>query len=257
MRKLAESLGADVLALFHFFGDGVLMLGAALLCIVRGRMSPRQCLLQMSEIGVNSLPINLLTVGFSGMVLAIYASAQAVKIGMHDMVGGAVGLAMSRELAPVIGAVAIASRAGSAIAAELGTMVVTQQVDALRSLAVDPIEYLVVPRMVAVIVMLPLLCILALVTGMYGGMLVAQQYYGIPSAMYLDAVTKWVSMTDVWVGLIKTIPFALIIAIISCHQGLGAQGGAQGVGRAVTSTVVMCIVLIYAADFFLSSMLPQ
>jgi phospholipid/cholesterol/gamma-HCH transport system permease protein len=163
---------------------------------------------------------------------------------------------MSREIAPVIGAVVIASRAGSAIAAELGSMVVTQQVDALRSLAVNPIEYLVVPRMVAVIVMLPFLCVLALITGMYGGMLVAQSY-GIPAAMYLDSIHKWVSMTDVWVGLIKTFPFATIIAIISCHQGLEAQGGAQGVGRAVTSTVVMCIVLIYAADYFLSSMLPQ
>lgn len=256
MRKFTESLGADVLALFHFFGDGILMLGATLLCIVRGRLSPRQCLFQMSEIGVNSLPIILLTVGFSGMVLAIYASAQAIKIGMHDFVGGAVGLAMAREIAPVIGAVVIASRAGSSIAAELGSMVVTQQVDALRSLAVSPTEYLVVPRLIAVVCMLPVLVILALVTGMYGGMLVAQSY-GIPAAAYLDSVKSWVTMTDVWVGLIKTIPFALIIAIISCHQGLGTQGGAQGVGRAVTSAVVMCIVLIYAADYFLSSLLPQ
>ncbi len=256
MRRFLESLGVDVLALFAFFGDCVLMLTTMLACVLRRSLSLRMCLVQASEIGVNSLPIIVLTVGFSGMVLSHYASMQAIRFGTNEYVGAAVGLAMTREIAPVIGAIVVAARAGSAIAAELGTMTVTQQVDALRTLAVDPIEYLVVPRTVATLFMLPMLVILALVAGMYGGMAVAQ-LNGVPRTAFLLSVKNWVTMTDVVVGMVKTGPFALIIATISCHQGLNTQGGAQGVGRAVTSAVVMCIVLIYASDYFLSTLLPS
>jgi phospholipid/cholesterol/gamma-HCH transport system permease protein len=210
----------------------------------------------MAHIGVDSLPLVIVTVGFSGMVLSLYTSVEFIRLGAQKYVGGLVGLSVAREIAPVISAIVVSARVGSAIAAELGTMVVTQQVDALRALATSPTEYLVVPRFVACVVMLPVLGVFANLAGIGGGYLVAV-HAGVHPAVYLDSLRLFVENQDLVVGLVKTVPFAIIISLVSCHQGLYTKGGAAGVGRATTSSVVMCIMLVYVADFFLSFLLPR
>jgi phospholipid/cholesterol/gamma-HCH transport system permease protein len=202
----------------------------------------------MANVGMNSMPISLITIAFSGMVLALYTASQMAKLGLGQYVGGLVGVTMARELAPVLAAVVVAARVGSSIAAELGTMKVTEQIDALRSLATNPVQYLVAPRFIACVTMLPVLALFGIVVGTLGGFLVAQTE-GVGRQLYFDSVLQYVSISDVVTGVLKTVVFGAIVAIVSCHQGLTTTGGASGVGRATTRSVVLCIVLIYAADF--------
>lgn len=202
----------------------------------------------MVSIGINTMPIALLTIAFSGMVLALYTAQQMQEYGLGSFVGGLVAVTMTREMAPVLAAVVLAARAGSAIAAELGTMKVTEQIDALRSMATSPLRYLVVPRFIACVSMLPLLALFGMVVGTFGGYIVATTV-GIAHAAYLDSVRQFVSMGDVVNGMIKTIVFGTIIAMVACHQGLNTKGGASGVGTATTRSVVLCIIFVFAADF--------
>lgn len=249
-------MGRVTAGLFQFIGELLLLFVDTLKFVGSGAVNLRHTVYQMSVIGVNSLPIVMITVGFSGMVLALYTAVEFLKIGSTKYVGGLVGLSVAREIAPVITAVVVAARVGSAIAAELGTMRVTEQIDALRALATSPVEYLVVPRFLASVFMMPVLGVFALVTGVVGGYLVAV-YVGVPAPSYILSVRKLVELQDVVTGLVKTVPFAVIISMVGCHQGLYTAGGAAGVGRATTSSVVLCVILIYAADFFLSSVLPR
>jgi phospholipid/cholesterol/gamma-HCH transport system permease protein len=205
---------------------------------------------QMSVIGVNSMPLVLLTIAFSGMVLALYTAQQLVVWGLGNFVGGMVAVSMAREAAPVLSAIVVAARAGSAIAAEIGSMKVTEQIDALRSMAVNPVEYLVVPRFIALVVMLPFITMLANITGTAGGYLVAAGA-GVSGGSFLDSIRHWLALYDITSGLLKTMVFGAIIALVSCRQGLNTSGGAAGVGRATTGAVVLSIVLVYAADFIM------
>jgi phospholipid/cholesterol/gamma-HCH transport system permease protein len=255
MRSLLEALGSGVLAFYRFNVELALLVSESIGFVLTGAFSLRHSLFQMSEIGVNSLPIVMLTVGFSGMVLAFYTATEGLKLGATQYIGGLVALTMFRELAPVIAAVVVAARAGSAMAAELGSMAVTEQVDALRALATSPTEYLVVPRVLASVVMLPVLGLFADIVGVAAGYFIAVQV-GVPPSGYIESVRRLASVQDMVVGLMKMVPFALIISLVSCHQGLSTQGGAQGVGRMTTSAVVLSIVLIYAADFLMSLVLP-
>jgi phospholipid/cholesterol/gamma-HCH transport system permease protein len=206
---------------------------------------------QSAVIGYNSVPIAVLTTFTSGAVISLYFSQFAQRYGAGQLTGGLVALALSRELAPVLVGVVVAARAGSAIAAEIGTMKVTEQIDALRALAVSPIQYLVVPRLLASLVMLPVLCVIADISGLIGGYLIAV-WQGIPAASFPVSIREYVMFRDFSMGIIKTLVFGLIIAVVSCHQGLETQGGATGVGRATTNAVVLSIVLIYVSDFFLA-----
>jgi phospholipid/cholesterol/gamma-HCH transport system permease protein len=205
---------------------------------------------QMALIGVNSLPLVMLTIAFSGMVLALYTAQQMVSLGLGNFVGGVVAITMAREASPVLAAIVISARAGSGITAEIGSMKVTEQIDALRSMAVDPIQYLVVPRFIALVTMLPVVTMLANLTGTAGGFLVAAAS-GVSYGSFISSVRRMVSPYDLSTGLLKTLVFGAIIALVSCRQGLNTRGGAAGVGRATTQTVVLSIVLIYVADFFL------
>jgi phospholipid/cholesterol/gamma-HCH transport system permease protein len=205
---------------------------------------------QMAIIGVNSLPLVLLTIAFSGMVLALYTAQQMVSLGLGNFVGGVVAITMSREAAPVLAAIVISARAGSAIAAEIGSMKVTEQIDALRAMAVNPVQYLVVPRFIALVFMLPVVTMLADLTGTGGGFLVASAS-GVSYGSFTRSVQRMVSSYDINTGLLKTLVFGAIIALVSCQQGLKTRGGAAGVGRATTQSVVLSIVLIYVADFIL------
>jgi phospholipid/cholesterol/gamma-HCH transport system permease protein len=240
---------------FTFIGGTTMLLGRALAYVTRVAVDARDTIAQMSSIGVASLPIVLVTVTFSGMVLALYSAQTLVTYGFGGMfVGGAIGLSIAREMGPVLTAVVVAARAGSAMAAEIGSMKVTEQVDALRALAVDPVQYLVVPRLVAAVVMLPAITILADVVGTAGGYIVAV-INGVPGGSFMSSLQSFVDPGDVTKGLLKTVFFGATIAIVGCYEGLQTTGGATGVGRSTTRAVVLSIVLIYISNFFLAYVL--
>ncbi len=182
------------------------------------------------------------------MVLALYTTSQFIEFGFTDYIGKLIGAGVVRELGPVLTAIVVASRQGSAFAAELATMKVTEQIDALRSLATDPVEHLVVPRYAATLVAMPLLTILAGLAGIIGGYLVAGAQ-GVPQEVYWGSVQRGVELNEYVSGLAKALVFGAVIAIVSCHQGLKAGHGAEAVGRSTTASVVLCVVLVHVADF--------
>lgn len=240
---------------FTFIGGTFTLLGTALACIARAAVDVHETINQMSIIGVNSIPIVLVTITFSGMVLALYSAQTLVAYGFGGtFVGGGIGLSVARELSPVLSAVVVAARAGSAMAAEIGSMKVTEQVDALRALAVDPVEYLVAPRLIAAMVMLPVVTILADIVGTVGGYMVAV-VNGVPGGSFWSSLQAFVEPGDVVKGLLKTVFFGATIAIVGCYEGLATRGGATGVGRSTTRAVVFSVVLIYISNFFLTYVL--
>lgn len=249
-------LSSWALEFFGFFGGIFELLLDTIRYVLRGAVSYRHTVRQMAEVGVGSLFVALITVGFSGAVACLYIAIQLVKVGQQGFVGGLIGKSLAIEIAPVITSVVVAARVGSAMAAELGSMVVTEQVDALRALATSPTRYLVVPRVLGTVIMLPLVTILAGCAGVFGGY-VAAVSNGVASNIYWASLQDMLTTTDIRNGLMKTIPFALIISLVGCRQGLTTQGGAAGVGRATTSAVVFAMIGIFVADFFLSVILQD
>lgn len=240
-----------VMTSLEFTGELVLLLWRTLRAI-KGGIDGRDLVAQMASLGVNSISIALLTSFTSGAVLSLYFAPFLKQYGAESFAGAVVCLAISRELAPVLTGVVVAARAGSAIAAELGSMVVSEQIDALRALAVSPIQYLVVPRLLAALIMLPVVGILADTAGIFGGFLIAVQLEGVPPSVFTSSIREFLTPRDVVMGLIKTIVFGLIIALVGCQQGLATRGGATEVGRATTNAVVISIVLLYVANFALT-----
>jgi phospholipid/cholesterol/gamma-HCH transport system permease protein len=226
--------------------------------IIRGKWEPRLTLIQMNEIGVSSFPVVGLTSLFTGMVLAFQSGFSFMKVFNEPIfVGSVVGLSLVKELGPVLTSVVISGRVGASITAELGTMNVTEQLDALYTLGTSPIKYLAVPRYVATMIMVPLLAFLADVIGIFGGYLVATLQLDIPGPVYWDEVRTFVAFDDVMHGVIKSFVFGLIIVTTSCFMGFNTSGGAEGVGRATTRGVVFSMVLILVGDYFLSALLVQ
>ncbi len=234
-------------AVFVYLGEILILLGQAIKAL-RGGIDIRDLTEQMSSLGVNSVAIALLTSSTSGAVLALYFAPFLKQYGAEGFTGAVVALAISRELGPVLTGVVVAARAGSAIAAELGTMKVTEQIDALRALAVSPTQYLVVPRILAAVIMVPLVCALADAAGIGGGYLLSNSE-GVLPATYLNSMRQFLDPMDFVKGIFKTVVFGLIITLVGCHQGLATRGGATEVGRATTNAVVLSIVLIYIANF--------
>ena len=233
-----------------YFGE-ILMLLAQTVKAVRGGLDMRDLIEQMSSLGVNSVAIALLTTTTSGAVLALYFAPFLQQYGAEGFTGAVVALAIARELGPVLTGVVVAARAGSAIAAELGTMKVTEQIDALRALAVSPIQYLVVPRVLAAVLMMPLVCALADAGGILGGSLLSQSE-GVLPVTYWNSMKQFLDLSDFTRGIFKTLVFGMIIALVGCHQGLATRGGATEVGKATTNAVVLSIVLIYLANFVMT-----
>ena len=245
-------LGAGFL---EWVGELALLFIRTLGQVLRGGILPRETLQQMSAVGVSSVPITLVVTACSGMVLALHTANQLKRLGAEGFIGGLVAIASAREAAPVITAIVVAARVGSSIAAEIGTMAVTEQVDALRSLGVSPVRYLVVPRFVAAVLMLPILTIFGDIASILGGMWVAGATASVSYNAFFNSVRAMLTPDDLFRGLVKTFVFGAIIAIVGCNQGLGTRGGAAGVGRSTTSAVVISIVLAYVADYFLSDWL--
>jgi phospholipid/cholesterol/gamma-HCH transport system permease protein len=253
--RIGDAVERPVVAVLETTGELALLLSRTVAHILTGRVALGETVRQMAAIGVNSLPIVLITIAFSGMVLSLHTAAQLHQLGGDQFVGGLVANAMAREAAPVLAAIVVAARAGSAIAAELGTMKVTEQIDALRALAVSPVYYLVVPRFLASIAMLPLITVFANIAGMVGGWFVAVYGAGVASQVFWNSAGQMLAWRDLALGLSKTLVFGAILALVGCGRGMNASGGAAGVGRATTSAVVLSIVLIYAADYFLSAVM--
>jgi len=209
---------------------------------------------QMMILGVKSIPIVLITGFFSGMVMAYQVTIQLRQFGAEIYVGGITALALARELAPVFTALMVAGRVSAGITAEIGSMRVTEQIDALETLAVNPIHYLIVPRLIATVIMLPLLTIFADAIGYLGAYLVSVVKLDIDSALFIDRTIYIVKISDVLSGIAKSYFFAVIIAMIGCYCGFTTKGGATGVGKSALISVVTSCILIFIMDYFLTAL---
>lgn len=227
----------------------------ALSWLVRPPFRIRLYFKQMEFIGVNSLFVVALTSLFTGMVLALQTFYAFSMFGAETLVGATVALSMTRELGPVITGLMVTGRAGSAICAEIGTMRVTEQVDALTVMAINPVQYLVLPRIVAGVIMLPLLTIISDAMGILGGYLVGVQLLDIHGGMFMNKIQEHVTLADVYNGLIKASVFGGILTLVGCYKGFYTRGGAEGVGRSTTQAVVMSSVLILVSDYFLTALM--
>jgi len=224
-------------------------------CLLTRPRYPNEVLEQMDSLGVGSLSIVILTGMFTGMVLALQSAASLDVFGARPYVGRLVCVSMVRELGPVLTALMVTGRVGSGMAAELGSMVVTQQIDALRVLGTDPMRKLVAPRIVAGVVMVPVLTVLSDMLGIFGAGLISIFNLKLSWQYYWRTVGNALGANDVLMGLVKPVAFGFILATVGCYMGLSTKGGTQGVGRSTTRSVVVASVLILASDFFMTKIL--
>ncbi|PZO15741.1 MAG: ABC transporter permease [Leptolyngbya foveolarum] len=231
--------------------------GQVLTHVITKPIHRRNTIEQMSAVGPESLIIALVTALFVAMVFTIQVTREFITFGASDAIGGVLALTLARELAPVLTAVVLAGRVGSAFAAEIGTMRVTEQIDALQMLKSDPVDYLVIPRVIACATMMPLLSIIAFITGMTGGLLVATNFYGISANVFLSSARNFLTIWDLASALIKAVIFGILIAVIGSSWGLTTTGGAKGVGQSTTTAVVTSLLAIFVTNFFLSWVMFQ
>ena len=210
---------------------------------------------QFDAIGIGSITVVLLTGAFTGMVLALQTGTTLDQFGARSLVGRLVSASMVKELGPVLTALMVTGRVGSGIAAELGSMVVTDQINALRALGTDPVRKLVVPRVLAGLIMVPVLTVVAVGVGMVGGWIITVTQLKVASSVYWNAVVDGLYMEDIWMGLVKPFVLGFVIVSIGCHVGLRTAGGTQGVGRSTTNAVVAASVAVLAVDFFVTKLL--
>ena len=247
-------LGRRFMDFVRYTGGVSVLMGETLFWVPMPPLRRRQVFEQMSRIGVDSLPIVSLISLFTGMVLALQSAYQMQKISAEMYIASLVALSMTRELGPVLTALIVAGRVGASITAELGTMKVTEQIDALETLATNPVKYLVVPRFLALLVMMPLLTLYSDMIGGFGGYIIGVYKLNISHAMYMRMTWDALKYKDVFTGLIKSLFFAVIICIIACYEGMKTEGGAEGVGRATTASVVTSFILIIASDCFFTAL---
>jgi phospholipid/cholesterol/gamma-HCH transport system permease protein len=233
-------------------GDWGIFSGRALAWLFRRRPSPGTLVPNFYYVGVRSVPVIAITGTFIGMVLAVQSYSQFSQFGLASRMGAIINVSIVRELGPVLAATMLAGRVGSAIAAELATMRVTEQIDALACLGVNPVHYLVVPRFLACVLLIPLLTVFGNFMGVMGGALICTRVYGIEAHHYWTHAQGYVGLWDLSTGLLKPMFFGAAIALISCHRGFNSQAGAEGVGRAATESFVISFVAILVLDFFLA-----
>lgn len=251
-RRVPETVGRQTIAILEGLGKVSTLAGEAIKDIFKGKTNIRLTLDQMVKIGIDSLPLTVVTALFIGMVFALQISGEFIKFGAGKFVGGVMAIGIARELGPAITGIVISARVAAAISAEIGTMKVKEQIDALRALGASPIRYLVIPRFIAAATMLPLLTILANILGFGGGYMVAIFIGKINAVEYMNNAQRLLSLWDVYGGLIKTFIFGMFISIIACYKGLNAKGGAKGVGDATTSSVVASLISLFILNYFLS-----
>jgi phospholipid/cholesterol/gamma-HCH transport system permease protein len=254
-RSPFESIGGGVIAFFSQIGETAMLTAQLVFWTLRPPFRLRLLVQQCEFIGVGSLFIVLLTGIFTGLVFALQSSFAFAKFNAESLVGATVVISLCRELAPVLTALMVTGRAGSAIATELGTMRVTEQIDALETMAVSPVQYLVVPRVLAMTMMMPLLCMLFNFVGFLGAYIVSVYQSGINEGTFMGRIHQIVEFSDLAGGLAKSAVFGFAISLIACHRGMNASGGSRGVGLAATGTVVTGSVAILVLDYILTSML--
>lgn len=237
---------------FSAIGDVTLNVLGCLRAIFKGRLDIGATLVQTAAVGFDSLPMSILICMVAGSVIALQTAERFAQTGADSYVGGLVALAIVREVGPIFTCLAVGARAGTAIAAELSNMQVTEQIDALRILRIDPIRYLMTPRLLACILALPLLTIIGEFAAIIGGMWVAKATVNLHYSKYLDSVWVFLKLSDIRVSMLKAVIFGLILAAVSCTVGLNARGGAREVGLSTTRAVIWISIIIIIADFFLT-----
>ena len=252
MTRLITAAGAPVVALAIYVGELFVLAGETFASIIRQKIRWRLFMNQMVEIGLNSQLVVVITGGFTGAVFAAQTFFQFNKLGMGSAVGAVVSVSLFRELGPVLTALMVTGRVGAAMSAEIGTMKVTEQIDALRALAVHPVDYLVVPRTLAMMVSMPLLVAECIAVGIASGYFVAITLLDVSGTYYVANMVRWTLMRDVVMAMSKASVFALLIVFISCHKGLSTREGAVGVGRATTEAVVNGSLAVLIVNFFLT-----
>jgi phospholipid/cholesterol/gamma-HCH transport system permease protein len=250
-------LSDPLFKLLEQFGATVELTGRTVLWLFRPPYRLSQFVQAMDFVGVQSIFIVALTGVFSGMVLALQTTHSLRQFGAEGIVGSLVAISLTREISPVFAALMVTARAGSAMAAELGNMRVTEQIDALVTMGVSPAQYLLSPRLLAATLMLPLLCVLYTCIGMIGAYVVAVQWLGVDPGVFVSNIEKYLVPKDFWMGEIKALVFGFLISAISCAQGFNASGGAKGVGDATTRAVVQSAVGILVANYILTSLLTD
>lgn len=255
MNDWLERLGKRILYGIMEMGKVLIFLSQTLRWSVSRPFYLRNLLKQMEQIGVNSIPVVLTTAISTGMVLALQSYTGFKRFGAESLIGAVVSLSMTRELGPVLTGLMVAGRAGAAMAAELGTMKVTEQIDALYTLATNPMKYLVVPRFIASTVMMFFLTALGVFIGIVGGYFVGVKVLGTNPVTYINQSIDNTEVSDIWYGLIKSLVFGAVVGIIGCYKGFTTEGGAEGVGKATTGAVVISCMLILILDYFLTALL--
>jgi len=255
MRELFESVGIWAGMIVSSAGGMALMLFQAIMWMFIPPLKVRNIFKQMEFVGVKSLFVVVLTGAFTGAVMALQSYNALKRFGAESLVGPTVALSMARELGPVLTGLMVTGRAGSAMATELGTMRVTEQIDALYTMAVNPVKYLVSPRILAGVLMLPVLAIVTDFIGVVGGYVVGVKMLGINSGVYIGRTVDFVKPNDIFDGLIKAAVFGLILSLVACYHGFNTVGGAAGVGDSATKSVVLGCVLILMSDYFLTSVM--
>ena len=253
------SKAGRILTIFEGLGGYFIFLKETLVWAFKPPFDAKNIINQMLEIGYKSLPVTSITLFFTGMVMAfqIGTAMDAIMSGSSVFIGSGVTIAMFRELCPVLTALLLAGRVGSAIAAEIGTMKVTEQIDALKTLSANPVQYLSVPRFIACLIMTPALTIITDIVGVLGGSFIAYFSLGITLDKYIENILNYVSLFDFLSGLVKSIFFGIEIAVIACFQGFNTRGGAEGVGQSTIQSVVKSSMAILISDYFLTYVIQK
>jgi len=257
MTRLLEFIGTKVLYSFRIVGEVLTLLWRTLAACREAPRNIPSIFTQTVIIGYDTLPVASVMAFFVGMVLALQTGVELAKYGTQDIIGGIVGLSMVREMGPVMVSFLVAGRAGSAMAAEIGVMKVYEEIDALKTLEIDPIRYLVMPRLIAALICVPILTVYADCVGMLGGAIISHLHprIFISYSTYTDALRMALKIREILAGLVKSFVFGGIIAVICCYVGFNTSGGARGIGISTTRSVVLSFMLILVADYFLTRLL--
>ncbi|MBC7545249.1 MAG: ABC transporter permease [Candidatus Sericytochromatia bacterium] len=253
--NLLATIGRPVLNMVESFGTFMIFCGQTFAMLGRGRIHWKNTIQQLAFVGTDSLGIALLTSAAVGAVFTLQIADQFIRFGAVSMVGAASGMALVRELAPLMTGVVVAGRVAAAFAAEVGSMKVTQQIDALTAMAVDPLYYLVVPRLLASGIMLPLLTILAIAVGMGGGLAVAVLIKGVIPSGYIDSMAGFLTLADFAKSIVKAFVFGIILSLVGCYNGLDTGEGARGVGISTTQAVVHSLMAIFLSNYLMTTIL--
>lgn len=253
--EILNIIGNSIIRFFNIIGNFSIFLFQTLTTLFTTRLKIFKTLYQMERIGVDSIAITVITGAFAGAVLAIQTYKGFQQFGGEELIGPLVALAMARELGPVLTGLMVTGRSSSAIAAEIGTMRITEQIDALKTLCIDVHQYLIVPRILAGTIILPFLALFSIFCGVLGGYVVSVHILGLNPEQYSAGIKTFVEMADVRGGLIKSSVFGFILTAIGCYKGYNTIGGARGVGTSTTQSVVISSILIIIANYFLAVLL--